>query len=119
MCGRNLCVAMQWESPTHEGDTGRAGALMSNTDGLLRVSAGEFPKQVQEPEVLTSRKSCHINSEKLYSRPMYLASSERIINIVHNKIESADANRQEQGDKTLRAQQPRLQVRVLSQDSMN
>ena len=27
-----------------------------------------------------------INSEELYPRPMYVASSERIINIVHNKI---------------------------------
>ena len=57
---------------------------------------------------------CHTHSEDLYTRPMYLAGSERIINIVHNKIEQTKHNnisiRQEQEDKTLRAQHPRLQA---------
>ena len=26
-CGGNVCVAMQWESPTQEGDTVRVGAF--------------------------------------------------------------------------------------------
>ena len=52
-------------------DTGRAGTLIANNDGLFEALAGEFTRHV---------------SEDLYLRPVYLASSERIINIVHNKI---------------------------------
>ena len=67
-------------------DTRRAGALMANTDGLFGASAGEFTRQVK------SQRSDYtgvatINSEELYPRPMHLASSEKIINIVQNKIE--------------------------------
>ena len=67
-------------------DTRRAGALMANTDSLFGASAGEFTRHVTGHD-LTTRLRCQTNSEDLYPRPMYLASSERIINIVHNKIE--------------------------------
>ena len=46
-CGGNFCVAMQEESPTQEGDTGRAGALMSNTDGLFRSFGRRIHKTSQ------------------------------------------------------------------------
>ena len=60
----------------------RAGALMANTDGLFGASAGEITSH--EPRFdHTVRLRCHVNSEELYPRPVYLASSERIINIVH------------------------------------
>ena len=80
-CGGNLCVAMQWESPTQERDSVRVGALMSNTDGFIQSIGRRIHITNHESEGLTSRESCHVNFEEPLSMLDLLTGSQRVINI--------------------------------------